>query len=61
MDAEPSAGSDLRPVTPTLLVGRSHKPGEMRVLAALRSDSLLYNHASPTRLTLLGTSVPRDA
>jgi hypothetical protein len=41
-------------VTATLLAGRSHNPGEMRTLAALRSDGLVYNHASPTRLTLSG-------
>lgn len=41
-------------VTATLLVGRSHNPNEMRRLAALRSDGLVYNHASPARLTLAG-------
>ena len=41
-------------VSATLLVGRSHNPNEMRPLAALRSDGLVCNHASPTRLTLSG-------
>ena len=41
-------------VTATLLAGRSHNPGQMCALAALHSDGLVYNHASPTRLTLSG-------
>lgn len=41
-------------VAATLLVGRSHNPNEMRALAVLRSDGLVFTQASPTRLTLSG-------
>jgi hypothetical protein len=41
-------------VTATMLVGRSHNPNEMRALAALRSDGLVFTQASPTRLALSG-------
>lgn len=46
-------------VTATLLGGRSHNPGEMRTLAALRSDGLVYNHASPHCSRCPGTPAPR--
>lgn len=46
-------------VSATLLAGRSHNPNEMRALAELLSDGLVYTHASPARLTLSGHASAR--